>query len=628
LELHAGVARPAHFDPLHLHSAFEDHRHANNWSEKNIQAIGPLKTMYSFPAKIADICLVKLQIDVMRSWCMNNERIIINLYSIRPDACNEPQINVMVLRLYIFLSVLFLFSNLQLAGQDHHERLRAFDVLSYRFEIDLNDSTDMIRCEAFVEVLLKEKTDRFYLDLASSDSDGKGMVVEEILENGKRVSFQHHADSIILNVAQVEQGAVLSYHIRYKGIPADGLVIAENKFGDRTFFGDNWPNRARQWLPVVDHPSDKAAVEFMVHAPAHYDVVANGMNQAVVREHDRLLSHWKTNVPLSTKLMVIGVSPFAISEFESSSGIPVSSWVYPQNREAGFYDYRIALRPLEFFESYIGSYPYTKLANVQSKTVYGGMENASCVFYSEGTVTGNQEHEVLFAHEIAHQWFGDAVSEMNWYHIWLSEGFATYLSYIYLESVHGRDVFLTHLLASKSQVLRYSKWRLAPTIDTTLPVTDKLLNPNTYEKGAWTLHMLRRELGDELFQQCIRTFYEEYKHSNALTEDFQEVVETLAGAEFNDFFHQWLYEPGHPVLSSRSDHKNGQLCLTIRQHQEQHCFTFPLDVIIKDGKGNKIITTLAISKKEQSFTFPVAWQPKQIILDPENWLLFENYNSP
>ena len=139
--------------------------------------------------------------------------------------------------------------------------------------------------------------------------------------------------------------------------------------------------------------------------------------------------------------MVIGVSPFAVQEMLSKSGIPLSSWVYPQNSEEGFFDYSIATRPLDFFESYIAPYPYSKLANVQSKTVYGGMENASCIFYHERTVTGKQDHEILITHEMAHQWFGDAVSELNWHHIWLSEGFATYLTDLYIEqTLAGRPL--------------------------------------------------------------------------------------------------------------------------------------------------------------------------------------------
>ena len=379
-----------------------------------------------------------------------------------------------------FLLLLGGYFIVPLTGQDHQERYEAIDVLNYSFEIDLNDTVDVIRGSTQLKVLFKREADHLYLDLANRDDHGTGMAIDEVLEDGEKVSFIHQDDRVKVTTAQALKGMTREYQIKYRGIPGDGLIISENKFGDRTFFGDNWPNRAHHWLPVVDHPSDKAMVEFLVHAPGHYRVVAIGSNMHEFIEGTRIFSHWKSTVPLPTKLMVIGVSPFAVQHLESSSGIPVSTWVYPQNSTEGFHDYSIATRSLEFFESYIAPYPFSKLANVQSKTVYGGMENAGCIFYNESTVTGKQEYETLFAHEIAHQWFGDAVSELNWHHVWLSEGFATYLTDLYLEHVKGRAAFVASMLDEKSQVVRFSKRRFSPIVDTSLAISVRLLNSNSY----------------------------------------------------------------------------------------------------------------------------------------------------
>jgi aminopeptidase N len=357
-------------------------------------------------------------------------------------------------------------------------------------------------------------------------------------------------------------------------------------------------------------------------------VVAVGERISEKKEHGRIISQWRTSVPLPTKLMVIGVSPFAVQENKSTSGIPVSSWVYPQNSEEGFFDYSIATRPLDFFEEYIASYPYTKLANVQSKTVYGGMENASCIFYHERTVNGRQDHELLFAHEIAHQWFGDAVSELDWHHIWLSEGFATYLTDIYIEQNYGRDAFVVSMLDEKEQVLRFARRRLAPIIDTTLPVSISLLNKNSYEKAGWVLHMLRHDMGDDKFQQCVKSFYETYKFGNALTEDFQEVAESVAGKDYDNFFSQWFYQPGHPVLSAEWKQRGKKVFLTIKQHQDGHLFRFPLDIELKNTRGEAFRATLSIEASSQSFTLKPGFRISELTMDPESWLLFENYESP
>ena len=533
--------------------------------------------------------------------------------------------NMKQIRSFLFMSILACVFFTPVAGQDHHKRFEAIDVLNYRFEIDLNDTSDVIRGTTTMEILFKSDVNQFYLDLTNKNKEGSGMVIGEMLEDGMKVQFVHLDDRIKVPAFHSKKGDTRKYQIKYQGIPVDGLIISENKYGDRTFFGDNWPDRAHHWLPVVDHPSDKAVVEFLVHAPEHYGVVANGSIINELHEEERVLSHWQTTVPLPTKLMVIGVSPFAVQHMKSSSGIPVSSWVYPQNREEGFYDYSIATQPLDFFESYIAPYPYSKLANVQSKTVYGGMENASCIFYRENTVTGKQEHETLFAHEIAHQWFGDAVSELDWHHIWISEGFATYLTDLYLEHTHGREIFVSSMKNERDQVLRFSKRRFAPIVDTTLMVSVRLLNANSYEKAGWVLHMLRREFGDELFRQCVRAFYEEFKFNNALTKDFQKVAESVSGKDLSFFFNQWFHQPGHPELSVSWKKRGHKIKITIRQHQEHFVFKFPLDIEIKNGKGDSFKEILTIDKPDQTFTIRSSFKPTEIILDPDTWLLFEKH---
>jgi aminopeptidase N len=525
----------------------------------------------------------------------------------------------------LLLNLLAIILILPLRSQDHLQRYEAIDVLSYRFEIDLNDTTNVIRGKADIDIVFRKDLDQFQLDLTCLNADSIGMKVEQITENSKEIPFLHNNDQITLTISKAIKGTQRAYQIKYSGIPADGLIIAKNKFGDRTFFGDNWPNRGHNWLPIVDHPSDKALVEFIVHAPDHYGIVSVGKKLSEKREAGWVTSQWKTSVPLSTKLMVIGVSPFAVEEMHSQSGIPVSTWVYPQNREEGFYDYRIAIKPLDFFETYIAPYPYLKLANVQSKTVYGGMENASCIFYNERTVNGKQDHENLFAHEIAHQWFGDAVSEMDWHHIWLSEGFATYMTDLYIEQTHSHDEFVASMLDEKDQVLWFARRRLAPVVDTTLPVSTRLLNKNSYEKAGWILHMLRHDMGDKLFQECIRTFYETFKFGNALTEDFQKVVESVTGKSYDKFFRQWFYQPGHPVLSCKWKQKRKKVELTIVQHQPDYNFDFPLEVEISGKNGKSTIYKLDMHSVEQTFIIDLPFKARKIRLDPGTWLLFENY---
>ncbi|HEX2683076.1 MAG TPA: M1 family aminopeptidase, partial [Ferruginibacter sp.] len=305
---------------------------------------------------------------------------------------------------------------------------RPLDVQHYRFEITLTDSSNVMTGVAYISLKLNKPADTMVFDLASvNPATNKGMQVTKVMWKDVELGWRHSNDQ--LRVANEADSLGRTIAIYYKGVPGDGLIIATNKFGDRTFFADNWPNRAHNWIPCVDDPADKASFEFIVTAPLHYEVISNGVQAEETILNDRQkLTHWKESIPLSTKIMVIGVAKFAVQYVGDTLGVPVYSWVYPQERRDAFYDYGQATEILPFFINNIAPYPYRKLANVQSKTIFGGMENAGCIFYNENAISGDRKNEDLLTHEIAHQWFGDMASEKSFAHLWLSEGFATYMT--------------------------------------------------------------------------------------------------------------------------------------------------------------------------------------------------------
>ena len=233
------------------------------------------------------------------------------------------------------------------------------------------------------------------------------------------------------------------YAIEYRGTPSDGLIITDNKHGDRTFSADNWPDKTRYWLPTLDHPYDKATCEFLITAPDHYQVIANGLKIEETDLRDgRRMTHWRHSVPISTWLMVIAVGPYAVQYVDQYDGISIETWVYPQDREAGFFDFARARGPLEFFSTHVGPYAYEKLANVQVAAPVGATEASTNMLYNQDFVTGDRSREWVVAHEIAHHWWGNSVTEGDWDDVWLSEGFATYFTLLYLEYSEGRDRFV------------------------------------------------------------------------------------------------------------------------------------------------------------------------------------------
>lgn len=504
---------------------------------------------------------------------------------------------------------------------------RNIDVLHYKFEIELNDHNDTIIGKATIFFRLLSEAETIQFDLTALGSDGKGMIANAYLPDGRILIANTSAEKIALKLpAKALAGDSLIIIIEYKGIAANGLIISKNKYGKRTFFGDNWPNRAHHWLPCVDDPADKASVEFLVTAPVHYQVVANG----VLMEETNLpggkkFSHWKEDEPLPTKVMVIGVAEFAVQHTGIVNDcIPVSSWVFPENKKEGFYDYEIAQEVLAWHINYIGPYAYKKLANVQSKTMFGGMENASAIFYYEGSVTGNRTIHDLISHEIVHQWFGNHATEKSFAHLWLSEGFATYLTHVYIESIYGTDSLNKRMADDRITVLDFVKSMKRPVVDSTSDYM-KLLSPNSYQKGSWVLHMLRRQLGDSVFHKSIRDYYAQYGGKNAETKDLQKIFEINSGKKLDTFFEQWLHRPVNPKLDISWKYSPGfkNIEVTVTQLQDGAPFVFPLELELNLGKARPKYQTIYISKKMETFTLKQGAGLLFIKADPNTSLLME-----
>lgn len=505
----------------------------------------------------------------------------------------------------------------------------AVDVVAYRFGFEVTDSDDLVRGDAQLDVRLDgERT--IELDLESMRTDGLGMrvgSVEWLPRGGEPIALDYRHESSQLHVSHPTWSGTVTVRVRYSGKPSDGFLIGVNRHGDRTFFADHWPNRAHLWLPVVDHPSDKALCSFDVTAPSHYQVVGCG---ALREETDlgdgRRRTVWASRAPMATKVMAVGVARFAVETVGYVDDVPVQTWVFPQDREAGFSDYARALPVLHFFSEKIGEYPYSKLANVQSKTRWGGLENASNVFYNETSVRGDGSSEGLIAHELAHQWFGDAVSESDWHHVWLSEGFATYLTQVYLEFAHGRDRMLSGMETARKRVLSYARSNPdAKIIDRTIEDPNRQLSAYTYQKGAWVLHMLRARMGDRAFFETLRTFYAMYRDANASTEDFIRIAEASSGEDLTVFFAQWLERPGHPLLRVATREVEGRTEIVVQQEQEGS-FRFPVTIETVDAEGKTERQVLKLSSPRAAVS--VDGIGLTVRLDPDVELLYETVPKP
>jgi len=504
--------------------------------------------------------------------------------------------------------------------------------------------------------------------------DFTGLGIRSVTVDGAPAGFDYANGKLVIPLPTsdggTDGGTDVQVAVHYYGTPDDGLIIRQNVHGAPTAFVDNWPNRTRFWLPSVDHPADKATAAFTIHAPNGWQVIANGAQtgdplptaedaiggpvtqgtglpdaaaaqaratgpgQGDRPPNGKTTWRWATSVPHPSYTLVTGAAHFAIESLgraacgnapaspDPDGCIDVSFWVYPEDVENARQVFARAPEMVDYFTGLIGPYPFEKLANVQSATRFGGMENSSAIFYSEQAIAAGRLGEGTVSHEIAHQWFGDSATEAEWGHLWLSEGFATYFGALFFEHADGSDEFRRRMEESRERYLA-SGDAVRPIVEPAPPESlFDLLNSNNYSKGGWVLHMLRGLLGDETFFAAIRAYYREYAYGTVLTEDLERVFSEVSGQSLEWFFDQWVRQPGHPELESLWEiDDEGMLLLTVNQLQttEWPSFRFPLDVEIAGGPVHR--ERLEVTERSHVFRIPITSRPDSVVLDPDGWLL-------
>ena len=507
----------------------------------------------------------------------------------------------------------------------------AFDVGDYAIAIDLPDSGATIHAQATLTVTRTLPRDTLVLDLMD-------LTVRSVTVNGKAVRFTQSPTNVAIPLPNKAGRRDFTVVVDYAGAVTDGLIARADSAGRWTYFGDNWPNRARHWIPSVDHPSDKATVTWRVTAPVSKTVVANGklVSTRDVRRDgvERRETVWREGKRIPVYLMVIAAAPLekydvgetACGLAEAQRCVPQSVYTAPEQHAAMPGTFARVGEMVQLFSRLVGPFPYEKLAHLQSSTRYGGMENASAIFYADGPFRGRGTNEGTIAHETAHQWFGDAVTERAWPHVWLSEGFATYFAALWTRAARGDSAFRAQMAGVRSTILADSaSVPRRPVIDTIETDLMSLLNRNSYEKGGFVLHMLREQVGERAFFDAIRAYYAKYRHATALTDDLRLEMERTSKQSLGWFFDQWLRRPGYPEVAAAwsYDASNHQVNVELTQGARFGAFRFPLVVGIVDSAGVVHRTTVDMNAEGTTVRMQAASasKPMRVVLDPDVALL-------
>jgi aminopeptidase N len=511
------------------------------------------------------------------------------------------------------------------ARADTYPRQPNVDAVHYMFQLRISDASDEIEGEmtgAFR--ILADNVKELYLDLVSP-ADGKGMTVSYVTVQGSRVSYSHEANRLRIPVS-APGGSDIAVTVVYRGIPMAGLKFVQNIHGERSAFSENWPDNARHWLPVIDHPYDKASGEFTVTAPARYQVVSNGTLVAETDlPNDERRTHWRQSVPIASWLYALGVARFSVHHYDVVRGIPQQIWAFPQDAANASQIFQLTgRRAFEYFSDLIGMYSYEKLAHVEAAGVSGGMEQASAIFYGEKGVAAGRAPVV---HEVAHQWWGNSVTEKDWDDVWLSEGFATYFTHLFTEQFSGRDAFVRGLKTDVTVVLNAQRQAPdQPIIHRNLADMKQVLNRLVYQKGGWVLHMLRGIVGTDNFRQGMREYYRRYRNVNASTDDFRQVMQQVSGTQLEWFFDQWLKRPGVPKLTGTwiYNESTKRVDLSLQQVQAGQTYRLPLDIGLVMSDGQIAVQRVELATIEGRFTLASEKEPAAVTIDPNTWTLLES----
>jgi aminopeptidase N len=505
----------------------------------------------------------------------------------------------------------------------------------YAINITLDDQlSELVSATTRIDVSVLKPTTLIDLDFGE-------LTIDSVTLDAKAVSFTHKDGTLRIDLLQrATAGARLTLTVQYHGKPKDGLILTADKDGNPSAIGDNWPNRVHHWIPTLDHPSAKATVTFNVTAPARDEVVANGkLDHVETTAAGTKTWTYSEGVPIPPYCMIIGVGQFARSQPTERTATPLSYYVPHDDAPFATKGFAPSIPSVAFFSETIAPYPYEKLALIVGATRFGGMENSSAIVFTSTLFTPRAGAKMsktfgipigttdVIAHEIAHQWFGDSVTESTWADLWLSEGFATYFAGLFLEKYESEAAFQAYMRDAAESAFGYERTTRTPIFDRDTEDLMKLLNANNYQKGAWVLHMLRSRLGDDAFFSGLRGYYRDHANGVASTEDLRAALEKSSRSDLRSFFARWVYDSGHPQYELSWEFiggsgRNGELRLSLKQVQPGNVFLDPVPLLIRTASGARDIVLRPTGKTTMQ-TIEQRDKPSAIELDPHNTLLKE-----
>ena len=444
--------------------------------------------------------------------------------------------------------------------------------------------------------------------------------VDFVDEAGRELAAEWHDDYVVLTLPEpVAKGADLRFRAQLAGMPVDGFYFRENRYGDLMAFTDHYSIRARGWLPCEDHPGDRARFSAQIVYPEGMEIVGFGMPDALASSEVEVPDGyqavaWTGQSEIPPYMFALVIGPL-VRVAEAGDARIADHLVYRQDRDKAASALVNHAAWMGAMEQAFGDYPYGKYTTVQCPTRWGGFEAPGNVQLAESLFDREERGQGVLAHELVHMWFGDAVGYAQWREVWLSEGFASYFG-PWLHAQTGGPQLRDSMVSMRDRWARSFEGRTKTIRDDGFPHPDQALNSNTYPKGAWVLHMLRAELGDELFFQALRSYFERFRGQSVTTDQFVRCLEESTGRELRSFFSQWLDRVGCPEL--RVQPEDG--AIVIEQVQKGEPYRCWLRLRWRDASGELVERRVRLEQRRARIE--VEGEVRDLQVDPDVELLF------
>lgn len=497
------------------------------------------------------------------------------------------------------------------------------DVLHYEIKIGLLPEQKIIKGDVAIKILTnnleaKEINLNFYDNLK----------IKSVTLNKKHVNYER--DEMLIKLFPKEKlSDTINVRIIYEGEPKNlgfGSFNFESVNNHPFIYTINEPVYASTWFPCIDKPDDKALVDIFITNDSSNVSLSNGKLVEVITQNNKKTYHWKTFYPISTYLIAIysGNYKSYSQKYISINKDTLQLYYYalPDKYDDAIRDFSDHPKYIQTFEKIFGAYPFIKekYAVAEFLWPYGAMEHQTITGIGSKYITGKKFFQDMLIHELSHHWWGNAVSPKSWKDIWLNEGFATYSEALYWEFQAGKSALVSTMIS------KYGNFS-----DGTLynPVNN-LFGKMIYNKGAWVLHMLRKEVGDSIFFKILRAYYSTYKYKNASTKDFKNICEKISKRDLSFFFDQWIYK-GEGIIQAefnwniKTIDEGYKIIFEIKQLQNGYdIYKFPLDLKLFFENGDEPeLKNLYVQSRDSKFEFITKNKPVSLELDPDKWLLAE-----